>query len=160
APAHAVHLDGGDVLRGRTIILACGVAWRRLSGEGFESLVGKGIFYGAARSEAPHVHGLDIHIVGAGNSAGHAAVVFPAHARSVTLVYRGESLRKSMSSYLVEQLATRSNIDVRLHSEVVAAHGGDALEAIDIHSSAEGTTTRHASSGLFVFIGADAETGW
>ncbi|HEU5215033.1 MAG TPA: FAD-dependent oxidoreductase [Gaiellaceae bacterium] len=79
-----VHLDQGDVLRGRTIILACGVAWRRLAVEGLEPLVGKGVHYGAARSEGPNVHGLDIHIVGAGNSAGQAALFFSEHARSVT----------------------------------------------------------------------------
>src|SRR6266487_2003730 len=130
--AGEVHLDGGDVLRARTIILACGVSWRRLEVEGFERLVGKGMFYGAARSEAPNVHGLDIHIVGAGNSAGQAAMFFSAHARSVTILYRGESLEKSMSHYLIDQLATRSNIDVLFHTEVVAAHGEEALEAIEI----------------------------
>src|SRR5262249_52487972 len=138
----------------------CGVTWRRLAAEGFDRLVGKGIFYGAARSEAPHVHGLDIHIVGAGNSAGQAAMFFSAHARSVTVLYRGDSLDKSMSSYLVDQLAARSNIDVRFRSEVVAAHGDDVLEAIDIRAGEEGAPARHASGGLFIFIGADAETGW
>src|SRR5439155_6092815 len=64
-----VHLDGGDVLRARTTILACGVAWRQLSVEGFDRLAGKGVSYGAARSEAPATHGLDVHIVGGGNSA-------------------------------------------------------------------------------------------
>ena len=105
-----IHLDGGDVLRARTIILACGVAWRRLSIEGFDRLSGKGIFYGAARSEAPNAHGLDVHIIGAGNSAGQAAMFFASHARSVTIVYRGETLDKSMSRYLVDQLTSRSNI--------------------------------------------------
>ena len=121
ALTHQVHLDGGDVIRARAIILACGVSWRRLEVAGFDRLVGKGIFYGAARSEAPNVHGLDIHIVGAGNSAGQAAMFFSSHARSVTILYRGESLEKSMSRYLVDQLATRSNVDVRFLSEVVAA---------------------------------------
>jgi thioredoxin reductase (NADPH) len=153
-----VHLDGGDVLRARTIILACGVAWRRLEVEGFEELVGRGVFYGAARSEAANVHGLDIHIVGAGNSAGQAALFFSEHARTVTILYRGESLAKSMSQYLVDQLATRPNIDVRLRTEVVAAHGRDALEAIEV--SAAGQRARLASAGLFIFIGADAETAW
>ncbi len=100
-----VHLDGGDVLRARTIILACGVSWRRLSIEGFERLAGKGIFYGAARSEAANTHGLDIHIVGAGNSAGQAAMFFSNHARSVTIIHRGDTLEKSMSRYLVDQVA-------------------------------------------------------
>ncbi len=155
-----VHLDGGDVLRARTIILACGVAWRRLSIEGFDRLGGKGIFYGAARSEAANTHGLDIHILGAGNSAGQAAMFFSAHARSVTIVYRGETLEKSMSRYLVDQLAARPNIQVLYRSEVVAVHGETALEAIDVSSSATGETVRLDSGGLFIFIGADAETGW
>jgi thioredoxin reductase (NADPH) len=155
-----VHLDGGDVLHARTIILGCGVSWRRLEIEGFERLVGKGISYGAARSEAPNVHGLDIQLVGAGNSAGQAAMFFSTHARSVTIVYRGNSLEKSMSHYLIDQLQARPNIHVRYRSEVVAAHGEDMLEAVDVRDGGSGETTRLASGGLFVFIGADAETGW
>ena len=155
-----VHLDGGDVLRARTIILACGVSWRRLEIEGFEHLVGKGVFYGASRSEGPHAHGLDIHIVGAGNSAGQAALFFSEHARSVTILCRGESLTKSMSQYLVDQLATRSNIDVRFHTEVAAAYGRDSLEAIDVTAPRGESPVRLSSGGLFIFIGADAETGW
>jgi thioredoxin reductase (NADPH) len=154
-----LHLDGGDVLRARTIILACGVSWRRLDIEGLEPLVGKGIHYGAARSEGPNVHGLDIHIVGAGNSAGQAALFFSEHARSVTILYRGASLAKSMSQYLVDQLAARPNIDARFHTEVVAAHGEESLEAIDVTTHG-GDPERLASSGLFIFIGADAETEW
>ena len=160
ALTHEVHLDGGDVIRARAIILACGVSWRRLEVAGFDRLVGKGIFYGAARSEAPNVHGLDIHIVGAGNSAGQAAMFFSRHARNVTILYRGESLEKSMSRYLVDQLATRSNIDVRFLSEVVAADGEEVLEAIDVRTGKSDETVRLTSSGLFIFIGADAETGW
>ena len=158
--SRSVHLDGGDVVRARTIILACGVSWRRLDIDGFERLAGKGISYGAVRSEAPNVHGLDIHLIGAGNSAGQAAMFFSTHARSVTLLYRGDSLAKSMSHYLIDQLATRSNIDICLHSEVVRAHGEQALEAIDILNSETGETTRLDSGGVFIFIGADAETGW
>jgi thioredoxin reductase (NADPH) len=160
ALTHEVHLDGGDVIRARAIILACGVSWRRLEVAGFDRLVGKGIFYGAARSEAPNVHGLDIHIVGAGNSAGQAAMFFSSHARNVTILYRGETLEKSMSRYLVDQLATRSNIDVRFLSEIVAADGEEVLEAIDVRTGKSGETVRLTSSGLFIFIGADAETGW
>src|SRR5215472_9134610 len=158
-PARSIHLDGGDVLRGRTFILACGVSWRRLEVEGLDPLVGKGVFYGAARSEAQNVHGLDIHVVGAGNSAGQAALFFSEHARSVTILYRGDSLAKSMSQYLVDQLDTRSNIRALFRTEVVAAHGEDALEAIDV-STDGGDPTRLTSAGLFIFIGADAETEW
>jgi thioredoxin reductase (NADPH) len=155
-----VHLDGGDVLRARTIILACGVAWRRLSVEGFDRLAGKGVFYGASRSEAPNTHGLDVHIVGAGNSAGQAAMFFSTHARSVTILYRGESLEKGMARYLADQIASRSNIRMLFRSEVVAAHGDASLEAIDVRNSATGETTRLETGGLFLFIGADAETAW
>jgi len=157
---HEVHLDGGDSLRGKTIILACGVAWRHLAIEGFDRLAGKGISYGAARSEAQSTHGLDVHIVGAANSAGQAAIFFSTHARSVTILCRGEGLEKSMSRYLIDQLASRSNIRVLSRTEVVAAHGDDSLEAIDVRNDATGDTTRLESGGLFIFIGADAETGW
>jgi thioredoxin reductase (NADPH) len=160
AAPHQLHLDGGDAIRARTIILACGVAWRRLSVEGFDRLAGKGISYGAARNEAPNTHGLDVHIVGAANSAGQAAMSFSTHARSVTILCRGDTLAKSMSSYLIEQLATRSNIRMMYRTEVVAAHGDDSLEAIDVRDSRTGETTRLASGGLYIFIGADAETSW
>ncbi len=160
AATREIHLDGGDVLRARTIILACGVSWRQLEIEGFDHLVGKGIFYGAARSEAANTHGLDVQIIGAGNSAGQAAMFFSSHARSVTILYRGETLEKSMSRYLVDQLATRANIRVLFQTEVTAAHGDASLEAIDVVDNATGETTRLESGGLFIFIGADAETGW
>jgi thioredoxin reductase (NADPH) len=157
---HQVHLDGGDVLRARTIILACGVAWRHLSMDGVDRLAGKGISYGAARSEAPSTHGLDVHIVGAGNSAGQAAMFFSNHARSVTILCRGEGLEKSMARYLIDQLADWSNVRVRYRTEVVAASGDASLEAIEVRNAATGETTRLESGGLFIFIGADAETAW
>jgi thioredoxin reductase (NADPH) len=160
AATRQLHLDGGDVLRGRTIILACGVAWRHLSIEGFDRLAGKGVSYGAARGEAVSTHGLDVHIVGGGNSAGQAAMFFSAHARSVTILCRGEGLEKSMSRYLIDQLRARSNIRVLSRTEVVAAHGDTSLEAIDVRNAATGDTTRLESGGLFILIGADAETAW
>jgi thioredoxin reductase (NADPH) len=155
-----VHLDGGDVLRTRTIILACGVSWRRLAIEGFDRLAGKGISYGAARSEASSTHGLDVHIVGAGNSAGQAALFFATHARTVTLLCRGDTLEKSMSRYLIDQVAARANIDVLFRSEVRAAHGAAALEGLDVHDATTGETRRLRSDALYLFIGADAETDW
>ena len=155
-----IHLDGGDVLRARTIILACGVTWRRLAIEGSDRLAGKGIFYGAARSDASSAHGLDVHVVGAGNSAGQAALAFATHARSVTMLCRGDGLEKSMSRYLVDQVARRENIQVLTRAQAVAAHGGTSLEAIDVRDVGSGETTRLASGGLYIFIGADAETSW
>jgi thioredoxin reductase (NADPH) len=105
------------------------------------------------------MHGADVHIVGAGNSAGQAALFFSEHARTVTIVYRGDSLAKSMSQYLVDQLEKRPNIEVMFGAEVVAAHGEDSLEAIDV-SNGGGEPVRLQSGGLFMFIGADAETQW
>jgi thioredoxin reductase (NADPH) len=160
AATRQVHLDGGDVLRARTVILACGVAWRQLSIDGLERLAGKGVSYGAARSEAPNTHGLDVHIVGAGNSAGQAALFFSTHARTVTILCRADDLAKSMSRYLVDQLATRPNIRALLEVEVAAVHGDVSLAAIDVRDRATGETTRLESGGLFIFIGADAQTAW
>jgi len=155
-----LRLDGGDVLRAKTIILACGVSWRALSVDGLDRLEGKGISYGAARSEAPNTHGLDIHIIGAGNSAGQAALFFSTYARSVTILCRGDRLEKSMSRYLVDQLAARPNIEAKLGAELAAVHGESALEAIDIRDAASSEITRVDSGGMFIFIGADAKTSW
>ena len=160
ADARQVHLDGGDVVRARTIILACGVSWRHLGMDGFDRLAGKGISYGAARSEAASTHGLDVHIVGAGNSAGQAALFFSMHARTVTILCRGDSLERSMSRYLIDQLARRPNISARFGVEVAGVDGGVSLEVIDVRDRATGEVTRTESGGLFLFIGADAQTDW
>jgi thioredoxin reductase (NADPH) len=155
----AIHLDGGEVLWAKTIIIATGVSWRRLPIEGFDRLIGKGIYYGAARSEAGASQGQDVHLIGAGNSAGQAAMFFANHARTVTLIVRGDSLEKSMSQYLINQIRSKDNINVALHSEVKGLHGDDHLTAIDIHGR-DGTVRHETCGGLFVFIGADAETAW
>ncbi len=158
--SHEVVLDGGDTVRARTVIVATGVSWRRLSIDGFDRLIGKGIYYGAARSEASSTHGQDIHLIGAGNSAGQAALHFANHARKVTLLVRGDSLEKSMSRYLIEQIRLKSNIVVHVRSEVRAAHGESHLTAIDVYDREGDTVQRYDCGGLFVFIGADADTSW
>src|SRR5436190_7556514 len=117
AATRTVSLDDGDVLRTKTIVIATGVTWRHLPIEDFERLVGKGLYYGAVRSEAPATHGLDVHIVGAGNSAGQAALFFANHAKSVTILCRSDSLGKSMSHYLVDQIETKDNIHVATPTE-------------------------------------------
>ena len=161
AAARQVHLDGGDVVRARTIILACGVAWRQLPIAGFERLAGKGLSYGAARSEAPNAHGLDVHIVGAGNSAGQAALFFSTHARSVTLVCRGDRAREEHVA-----LPDRPARDAAEHPRALrrarspACTASASLEAIDVRDRRPARPTRHESGGLFIFIGADAETDW
>ena len=158
--ARTLVLDDGDVLKARTVILATGVSWRRLAIEGFDRLIGKGVYYGAARSEAGITQGLDVHLIGAGNSAGQAAMFFANHARTVTLIVRGDALEKSMSQYLIEQIRSKTNIRVALRSEIHAIHGSDSLAAIDLRDRAGNKVVREDSAGLFVFIGADAETDW
>jgi thioredoxin reductase (NADPH) len=101
-----------------------------------------------------------VFLVGAGNSAGQAALHFANHARQVTLLVRGDSIEKSMSRYLLEQIATKSNIAARLNCEVRAAHGDSHLEAVDVVDRRDQAVIRHECGGLFVFIGADADTGW
>jgi len=157
---HEIVLDGDERLTARTVVLALGVAYRRLSAESGERFAGRGLYYGAARSEASATQGQDIFLVGAGNSAGQAALFFANHAKTVTLLVRGDSLAKSMSYYLIEELKTKPNISVELRAEVAAAHGDDHLEAIDVRDAATGATQRRPTTGLFVFIGADTDTAW
>ena len=135
-----VRLDGGDVLRTRSIVLAMGVEWRRLEVDSVDRFVGSGVYYGAARSDAGLAQGNDVYLIGAGNSAGQAAIFFSNHARSVTLLVRGESLAASMSHYLIEQISTKANIQVETRSEVVAVHGDEQLEAIEVIDRRAGTT--------------------
>jgi thioredoxin reductase (NADPH) len=155
-----VYLDGDEVLRTRTVILATGVSWRRLGIEGIDRLIGKGVYYGAARSEAGNTQGLDVFLIGAGNSAGQAALHFSSHARSVTLLVRGDTLEKTMSRYLIDQVQAKPNVRVQLQAEVKAVHGDDHLTTIDVLDHATVEVSRRDCGGLFVFIGADAETAW
>jgi thioredoxin reductase (NADPH) len=155
-----VTLDGGEVLRTRSIILAMGVEWRRLAIESVDRFVGSGVYYGAARSDASLAQGNDIVLIGAGNSAGQAAIFFANHARSVTLLVRGEALAETMSTYLVEQIASKANIRVETRSEVVAAHGSDHLESMEVIDHRTGTVSARETRTLFVLIGAQAATDW
>ena len=153
APDRAARWPGPPVddaelpVQARTVVLATGVAWRRLGTPGFERLLGKGVHYGASRSEAVSTQGRDIHLIGAGNSAGRAALFFASHARSVTLVVRGDDLERSMSHYLIEQVRGKPNIRVALRAEVTAAHGEKELSAIDVLDRATANVQRVASGG-------------
>ncbi|MEP6996577.1 MAG: FAD-dependent oxidoreductase [Betaproteobacteria bacterium] len=157
---HAVLLEDGERVQTRSIVIATGVAWRELDLPNAPLLVGRGVYYGAARTEALNTRGLDIFMIGGGNSAGQAAMFFASYAHTVTLLVRGPSLERSMSQYLIEQLASRSNIHVKPRSLVVALEGNDRLEAIVIEDRATGRRKREPTEALFVFIGADAETTW
>jgi len=158
--AVAVLLDGGDRVETRSIVIATGVAWRELEVVGADSLVGRGIYYGAARTEALNTRGRDIFLIGGGNSAGQAAMFFANYARSVTILVRGPSLVATMSHYLIAQLESKTNVNIEVLSQVVGVEGSDHLEAIVIEDRRSGERRRQPTDALFVFIGADAETSW
>ena len=158
--AYAVRLDGGDEFRTRTIVIASGVSWRQIDIAGADKLVGRGLYYGAARSEGPSISGRDIFLVGGGNSAGQAAMFFADYARTVTLLVRGPSLAATMSHYLIEQLATKPNIRIETGSQIAAFEGEDHLESIVVEHRATGERRREPTEAVFALIGADAETQW
>lgn len=155
-----VTLDGGETLRTKTIILACGVAWRHITIESIDRFIGAGVYYAAARSDAALTQGKDIYLIGAGNSAGQAAIFFSGHARSVTMIVRAESLTQSMSQYLIDQIATKPNIRVEAQSEIIAVHGSKHLEAIEVIDRKSGEISHRDTSVIFVMIGANAMTAW
>jgi thioredoxin reductase (NADPH) len=157
---HCITLDGGDTVSARAIVLATGVRWRVLECAEAGALVGRGVYYGAARTEALGTRGKDVFLIGGGNSAGQAAMFFSSYARTVTLLVRGPSLEKSMSHYLIEQLATKRNIAVETETTVTAVGGSGHLEGITTRDERSGVTRERDAHALFVFIGADAETGW
>ncbi|HEX3468761.1 MAG TPA: FAD-dependent oxidoreductase [Candidatus Elarobacter sp.] len=157
---HTVRLDGNDAVGARAVLLANGVTWRRPPVEGIDALIGRGVYYGAARTEAIGTRGKDVYLLGGGNSAGQAALYFSDYARSVTLIVRSRSLDRTMSRYLVERIERRPDVfRVIEHGEVVAVEGADHLRAIVVRAR-DGAETRYATDSLFVFIGADPETGW
>jgi thioredoxin reductase (NADPH) len=156
---YCVELDGGGRVSTATVILATGVDWRRLEAEGVDRLSGRGVLYGAAKTEAQTVVGKDVFIVGGGNSAGQAAMFFSSYANSVTVLVRGEGLRLTMSQYLIGQIDARSNIKVEPFTVVVSVGGDDHLESICTSTHGGPAITRKADA-LFVLIGAVANTGW
>jgi thioredoxin reductase (NADPH) len=157
--AYKIGLDGGDRVDAKTVILATGVDWRRLEADGVDRFIGRGVLYGAARTEAPTVAGKRVFIVGGGNSAGQAALFFASYANSVTMLVRGEDLNRSMSQYLIDQIALVPNIAVETKTQIVAADGSDCLQSIETLRVGEPVKRRPADA-LFVMIGADAVTHW
>ncbi|GCE22337.1 FAD-dependent oxidoreductase [Dictyobacter kobayashii] len=160
ADPHTIILDGDERINARAIVIATGVNWRRLAISGVEKFVGRGVYYGAARSEALSTSGKDVYLIGGGNSAGQAALFFANYASSVTLLVRGDSLEATMSHYLIEQLALKANVVVQVHCEVVTARGKDHLESIVVRDRQSGTEQTHNTDALFIFIGANAQTAW
>ena len=160
ASARVVRLAQGSQLSAHTVLLTTGVAYRRLTAPGIDAFTGAGVFYGAAATEAQSCRDEDVYIVGGANSAGQAAVFFARNARSVTIMIRGDSLERSMSHYLIQQIAALPNVRVRTTTEVVGASGGDHLERLRIADRATGTEEEVDTSWLFVFIGAAPCTDW
>jgi thioredoxin reductase (NADPH) len=153
-------LANGDEVNARALLLSTGVSYRRLAAPGVEQFTGAGIYYGAAMSEAASVAGEDIHIVGGANSAGQAAVFFSAHARTVTILVRGDSLEDAMSRYLVERIQATSNIKVAVRSEVTGVDGTDRLQSITIRDIKTGEEQTAPAAAMFIFIGAIPHTDW
>jgi thioredoxin reductase (NADPH) len=159
-PYRYVTLADGSELCCHALLIATGVSYHKLDAPGIEKLTGAGVYYGAALSEARACQGQDIFLVGAGNSAGQAAMYFAKHARTVTMLVRGDSLAKSMSQYLVHQIRATENIKVRLCTVVVEAHGQDHLEAITVTHVDGNLVETLATPALFLFIGAMPHTDW
>jgi thioredoxin reductase (NADPH) len=154
-----VRLSGGGALSANTVLIASGVSYRKLDTPGFEQLTGAGIYYGAALSEARSCAQQRVVIIGAANSAGQAAVHFAGFAAQVTMLVRGDSLTKSMSNYLIEQIAALSNVDVRVNAQAVEATGDDRLATLRIRNG-DGSETVEEADACFVFVGAAPRTDW
>ena len=151
--------EGGQVTA-RAVVLATGVAYRQLDAPGIAGLVGAGVFYGSALSEAPAVKDQDVFIVGAGNSAGQAAIYLAKSARSVTLLVRADNLAKSMSDYLVTEIDSTPRVHVRLQTEVAAARGDHRLTELVLRDRATGRDETVPAAALFVMIGATPHSDW
>ena len=157
---YLVSLSDGRHARARTVVIATGVSYRRLSAPGVDTLVGAGVFYGATTSEASALGGQHVFVAGAANSAGQAAVNLARHAAQVTILVRGDSLAARMSQYLIDEINGTPNIDVQPHTEVAHALGNGRLEALALTSNKTGATTTVPASALVVLIGAEPHTDW
>jgi thioredoxin reductase (NADPH) len=155
-----VRLSGGGALSANTVLIASGVSYRKLDTPGFDELTGAGIYYGAALSEARSCAQQRVVIIGAANSAGQAAVHFAGFAAQVTMLVRGDALTKSMSSYLIEQIAALPNIDVRTNTQAISAEGEDGHLKSMIMRHQDGSGTTEDVDACFVFVGAEPRTSW
>jgi thioredoxin reductase (NADPH) len=151
--------DDTDVTA-RAVVLATGVDWRRLAVPSVEALLGAGVFYGAAGTEADALQGEPVFVIGGGNSAGQAAVHLARHAHSVTILIRGESLAASMSEYLIRELELIENVTVRALTEVVAASGQTRLQQLTLRHRGTGAEAQVDAAALFVMIGGQPHTEW
>ena len=154
-----VELSGGGNLSASTVLIASGVSYRQLNAPGFAELTGQGIYYGAALTDARECKDQHVVVIGGANSAGQAAVYLSSSATRVTMLVRGDSLAKSMSHYLIEQIEALDNVEVRTRSETVAAEGDGRLRALRIRNP-DGSESVEQADACFVFIGARPLTDW
>jgi thioredoxin reductase (NADPH) len=155
-----VRLSGGGSLSASCVLVASGVSYNQLDAPGFERFTGTGIYYGAAMTEARACEDQSVVVIGGANSAGQAAVYFSKYAGRVIMLVRADSLAKSMSHYLVEQLGETENVQVHTCTTVVEAHGADHLEEVTLQDATTGERTTLSASHLFVFIGGEPRTDW
>jgi thioredoxin reductase (NADPH) len=153
-------LADGKQAHSRAVVMATGVTYRRLRVPGVERLLGAGVFYGAAVTEAVGLEGQQAFVVGGANSAGQAAAHLARFAERVTLLVRGPSLSARMSAYLINELERARNVSVRLNATVTGAYGHGRLEAISVRDSPTGQEHTYPAAGLFVLIGADPHSDW
>jgi thioredoxin reductase (NADPH) len=154
------YLADGTKIIARSSICATGVAYRRLGVPGEERFFGAGVYYGAGASEASLCANEDVYVVGGGNSAGQAAIHFSRFARCVAMVIRGESLKDTLSHYLIDRIKATKNIQIIKHTSVTALHGGQMLEAITLTNLLTGEERTVQTRWLFVCIGGEPHTEW
>ena len=157
-PGYVAELSDGTLIRGRAVLFASGLEWRRLDVPGVDDLLGAGVYYGAGPSEALACAGSRVVVVGGGNSAGQAVVRFSRYAQQVTLLVRGEELGASMSQYLVDDVKPIPNVDIRLRTQVVGVEADDRLRAVMISSGQSTRPIRLAADALFICIGGAPRT--
>jgi thioredoxin reductase (NADPH) len=155
-----LHLDGGETVAARCVLIATGAEYRLLGVEGCDRLEGRGLYYAATPIEAAACRGAEVVVVGGGNSAGQAAVFLATQARTVYLVVRGGDLSKSMSSYLASRVEQTSNIEVLYNTEVRRLVGTDALGDVELVNKTTGQVRTVHCPALFSFIGAVPRTDW
>jgi len=159
-PSRVLTLSDGAEVGCRALLIATGIAFRKLDVPGLDRLTGAGVYYYAPMSEAFSYRDGNIYIVGGANSAGQAAMYFSKFARQVTMLVRGDSLSDSMSQYLENQIAATKNIEVRLNSSVIAAKGADRCETITIQNNKTCLQETVSASALLIYAGAVPRTDW
>jgi thioredoxin reductase (NADPH) len=157
---HIVQLADGDVVTGRTLIVATGAQYKKLDVPDLEQYEGLGVYYAATPVEAQTCSGDPVLIVGGGNSAGQAAIFLAEHAASCDILIRGDDLGKSMSRYLVDHIERDDSLGVMHNTEVRGLRGDGALEAVVVEDTRTGEQREMPAKALFVFIGASPHTDW